>query len=50
MRDGGKKPDLSHSDIADWAIQFVDTGLHSNIEVRLFAVNEYLEVRKGLSR
>ena len=37
------KPQLeSDSDVADWQIQFVDTGLHSNIGQRLLAVRSYL--------
>jgi glucose-1-phosphate cytidylyltransferase len=31
------------SDVADWSIRFVDTGLHSNIGARLRAVEPYLE-------
>lgn len=31
------------SDIADWRITFVDTGLHANIADRLVAVREYLD-------
>jgi glucose-1-phosphate cytidylyltransferase len=40
---GGKKLELLHSDIQDWRITFVDTGLTSNIGQRLKAVEEYLE-------
>jgi len=43
MRDGGKTMEPKESDIADWTIRFVDTGLHSNIGQRLFRVREYLE-------
>jgi glucose-1-phosphate cytidylyltransferase len=35
MRQGGKKVDLLASDIQDWQITFVDTGLSSNIGQRL---------------
>lgn len=42
MRDGGKTLDPPESDIADWTIQFVDTGLHANIGERLVAVREHL--------
>lgn len=38
--DGFSPPE---SDIADWKIQFVDTGLHSNIGQRLNRVRPYLE-------
>jgi glucose-1-phosphate cytidylyltransferase len=40
--DGGKKVDLLASDIHDWKITFVDTGLTSNIGMRLKAVQPYL--------
>ena len=42
MSDGGKKLVLSNSDIQDWKITFVDTGLNSNIGQRLKAVEKYL--------
>jgi glucose-1-phosphate cytidylyltransferase len=38
----GKKVDLLSSDIDDWKITFVDTGLTSNIGSRLKAVQPYL--------
>jgi glucose-1-phosphate cytidylyltransferase len=40
---GGKKLELMNSDIDDWRITFVDTGLNSNIGQRLKAVEKYLE-------
>jgi glucose-1-phosphate cytidylyltransferase len=40
---GGKKLKLSNSDIHDWRITFVDTGINSNIGERLKAVEKYLE-------
>jgi len=40
---GGKKLDLLSSDIHDWNITFVDTGLRSNIGQRLQAVQKHLE-------
>jgi len=43
MKDGGKKVDLLRSDIQDWKITFVDTGLRSNIGQRLKAVQPFLE-------
>jgi len=39
----GKKLELLNSDIDDWRITFVDTGLNSNIGQRLKAVEKYLE-------
>jgi len=42
MREGGKKVDLLASDIHDWNITFVDTGLTSNIGQRLKAVQPFL--------
>lgn len=41
--EGGKKIELHSSDIHDWKITFVDTGLHSNIGQRLMAVRQYVE-------
>ena len=43
MSKGGKKIELESSDIDDWNITFVDTGLHSNIGERLLAVRKYVE-------
>lgn len=43
MSEGGKKVSLLGSDIQDWKITFVDTGLSSNIGQRLKAVQPYLE-------
>jgi glucose-1-phosphate cytidylyltransferase len=40
---GGKSPQLFSSDIHDWRITFVDTGINSNIGQRLQAVEKYLE-------
>jgi glucose-1-phosphate cytidylyltransferase len=39
---GGKKLELFNSDIDDWRITFVDTGMNSNIGQRLKAVEKYL--------
>ncbi len=41
--EGGKKVDLLASDIHDWKITFVDTGLSSNIGMRLKAVQPFLK-------
>src|SRR5437879_2238865 len=43
ITEGGKKVDLLASDIQDWKITFVDTGLTSNIGMRLKAVQPLLE-------
>jgi glucose-1-phosphate cytidylyltransferase len=43
MSEGGKKVELLKSDIDDWRITFVDTGLHANIGQRLLRVRKYLE-------
>lgn len=43
MTNGGKELDLKKSDIEDWRITFVDTGLKSNIGQRLLKVKKYLE-------
>ncbi len=42
MSEGGSKVDLMQSDIQDWKITFVDTGLNSNIGTRLQKVRKYL--------
>lgn len=46
MRNGGKTLELHSSDISDWNITFVDTGLHSNIGQRLLRVRKYVEGEK----
>jgi len=40
---GGKKLDLLASDIQDWKITFIDTGIAASIGQRLKAVEEYIE-------
>ena len=42
LRNGGKGLELITSDIGDWNITFVDTGVNSNIGQRLKAVEEYV--------
>jgi glucose-1-phosphate cytidylyltransferase len=42
LSEGGKKLELVASDIHDWKITFVDTGLTSNIGQRLKAVEPYV--------
>jgi glucose-1-phosphate cytidylyltransferase len=41
--EGGKRVDLLGSDIQDWKITFVDTGLNANIGQRLKAVQPFLQ-------
>ena len=43
MSEGGRKIELHGTDIQDWRITFVDTGLHSNIAERLLRVRRHLE-------
>jgi len=43
MNNGGRDIDLLGSDMHDWRITFVDTGLHSNIGQRLLAVKQHVE-------
>ena len=43
LLEGGKNLQLLNSDIHDWKITFVDTGLTSNIGQRFKAVEKYLE-------
>ena len=42
LSDGGAKRELLNSDISDWRITFVETGLNSNIGQRLKAVEPHL--------
>jgi glucose-1-phosphate cytidylyltransferase len=43
LSQGGKHLELFHSDIHDWNITFADTGVNSNIGMRLKAVEKYLD-------
>ena len=43
LSEGGRRVELHSSDIQDWRITFVDTGLHANIGERLLKVRKYLE-------
>jgi len=43
MTDGGKKVELLGSDIQDWKITFVDTGLAPSVGMRLRAVQPHLK-------
>jgi len=42
LRNGGRHVQLIGTDIHDWTITFVDTGLHSSIGERLKAIEPYL--------
>lgn len=42
LSDGGRKVELLTSDISDWRITFVDTGLHANLGQRLLRVRSHL--------
>jgi glucose-1-phosphate cytidylyltransferase len=42
LSDGGKKIELLASDLDDWRITFVDTGLHSSVGERLLRVRGHL--------
>lgn len=42
LSEGGRKVELLESDIQDWRITFVDTGMHSNIGQRMLRVKKYL--------
>jgi glucose-1-phosphate cytidylyltransferase len=43
LSDGGRNLELLSSDIDDWRITFVDTGLHATIGQRLLAVREHVQ-------
>jgi glucose-1-phosphate cytidylyltransferase len=43
LRAGGKEVELMSTDIEDWEIAFVDTGLETNIGQRLRAVRQHLD-------
>ncbi len=47
LSNGGKSLELLSSDIQDWKITFVDTGLSSNIGQRLMAVRKHLDGEKA---
>ena len=42
MQDGGRTLTLHNSDIQDWTITFVDTGMHSNIGQRLLRARPHV--------
>lgn len=42
LSDGGRSIDLASSDIGDWRISFVDTGLRSNVGERLRRLERYV--------
>lgn len=43
LSEGGRKIELHSTDIQDWRITFIDTGLHSNIAERLVRVRKHLQ-------
>jgi glucose-1-phosphate cytidylyltransferase len=43
LSEGGRKLRLLNSDISDWKITFLDTGLHTNIGQRLKKIRDYIE-------
>ena len=43
LSQGGKKLELFNSDIHDWNVTFVDTGIETNVGQRLKAVEKYLD-------
>jgi glucose-1-phosphate cytidylyltransferase len=43
LSNGTEKLELLHTDIGDWRITFIDTGLNANIGQRLWAVRKHLE-------
>jgi glucose-1-phosphate cytidylyltransferase len=43
LSEGGRRRELINSDIEDWRITFVETGLAANLGERLMAVRPYLE-------
>ena len=43
LSNGGHDLKLLNSDVSDWNITFIDTGIHANIGQRLCAVKRYLE-------
>jgi glucose-1-phosphate cytidylyltransferase len=43
LSEGGRKLELVNSDISDWRITFVETGMNANIGERLKAVQRYVE-------
>jgi glucose-1-phosphate cytidylyltransferase len=43
LSDGGRNVVCHASDIEDWKITFVDTGLHANLGQRLMAVKKFVE-------
>lgn len=46
LKNGGRQIELLNSDIDEWNITFVDTGLNSNIGERLMRVRKYLDGEK----
>jgi glucose-1-phosphate cytidylyltransferase len=43
LSDGGRSVEVLNTDIHDWRITFVNTGLHTNVGQRLLAAKRYLQ-------
>ena len=43
LSDGGRSVELMRTDIQDWRISFVDTGLHATVGERLMAMRRQLD-------
>jgi len=43
LSEGGREVQLHSTDIQDWRITFIDTGLHANIAARLLKVRKHLD-------
>jgi glucose-1-phosphate cytidylyltransferase len=43
LSDGGRSVELTQTDIQDWRISFIDTGLQASVGERLFAIRRHVE-------
>ncbi len=50
LSDGGRSVELMRTDIQDWRISFVDTGLHASVGERLMAMRRQLEAKRSSLR
>jgi len=46
LSEGGRRIELMSTDISDWRITFVDTGMHANLGQRLLGARKYLRDEK----
>src|SRR5262245_25039946 len=46
LSEGGRRIEFMSTDISDWKITFVDTGMHANLGQRLLAAHKYLRDEK----